>query len=72
MCLLIAIFQAYNNSSSFLGQNAYKKNCGYKEKWGIKMAGSSVSNARIFGCVFAWLDICLAENFRIWMSSILS
>lgn len=36
MCLLIAIFQAYNNSSSFLGQNAYKKNCGYKEKWGIK------------------------------------
>jgi hypothetical protein len=65
MCLLIAICQAYNNSSSFLGQNAYK------QKW-IEAKVRYFKWLAVLSAMLEYLDVylhgwifCLAENFRI-------
>jgi hypothetical protein len=64
-CLLIAICQAYNNSSSFLVQNAYK------QKW-IEAEVRYFKWLTVLSVMLEYLDVylhgwifCLAENFRI-------
>ncbi len=65
MCLLIAMCQAYNNSSSFLGQNAYKQKCIEAKVRYFKWPAVLLVMLECLDVYFHGWIFCLAENFRI-------